>query len=268
MGLACLGSLLASSADPLRLRIHDDGSLTAEDHVRLTEGLGDVEIVSRGDADERVAAHCAAYPATREFRRANPLALKLIDAVLLEAGEDLAYCDSDVLFLRPFRGLFAFPAPVVGAIFMADTQNAYSLRSWHLLPHPGLRLAARVNSGVILYRTTLYDPELLEWFLVRGELRRTPAWEEQTGWALLAGRTETHWFDPRRLRLAGAQEAIDPEVVALHFVSSRRDRLGPCRAAAPDRSREEPVELRTVSASRATPLGLAASELRRLAARW
>ena len=40
MALACLGSLLRYSAEPLRLRIHEDGSLLAADRERLTAGLG------------------------------------------------------------------------------------------------------------------------------------------------------------------------------------------------------------------------------------
>src|SRR5579864_7907589 len=76
MALLCLGSLLRFSATPLRLRIHDDGSLTRADLERLA-GLGQPEIVSRQEADDRLAEVLAARPATRAFRAANPLALKL-----------------------------------------------------------------------------------------------------------------------------------------------------------------------------------------------
>src|ERR1700724_2016179 len=136
MALRCLGSLLALSAAPLRLRIHDDGSLTGADLERLAAGLGTPSVVSRREADERLADLLDRHPAARAFRLANPLALKLLDVPLLAApaaaGEPLAYCDSDVLFLRRFSGLFELP-PGAGALFMHDPQNAYSVRSWDLL---------------------------------------------------------------------------------------------------------------------------------------
>ncbi|HEY4589541.1 MAG TPA: hypothetical protein VII86_09950, partial [Thermoanaerobaculia bacterium] len=103
MALACLGSLRRCSADPIRFRIHEDGTLTAEDRDRLVEGLGDPELLARSEADERVADMLSHRPSLLALRGTNPLALKLIDIPLLAEG-DLAYCDSDVLFLRPFSG--------------------------------------------------------------------------------------------------------------------------------------------------------------------
>ena len=179
MALACLGSLLRCSADPIRFRIHEDGTLTAEDRDRLAEGLGDPELLARAEADERVADLLARRPSLRALREANPLALKLIDVPLLAAG-DLAYCDSDVLFLRPFSGLFQFPGPDTGAVFMSDRQNAYSVHSWHLLAHSRLALPCRVNSGILLFRTRFYDPDLLEWYFSRPEFGYAPVWSEQT----------------------------------------------------------------------------------------
>ena len=140
MALVCLESLLRCSAEPLALRLHDDGTLRREDLDRLEERLGRFALVSRAEADEAVAGVLARRPALAAFRRENPLARKLIDAVLL-AGEELAYCDTDVLFLRRFAGLFRLP-PAAGALFMSDRQNAYSVRSWHLLARPRLALAA------------------------------------------------------------------------------------------------------------------------------
>jgi len=50
MALLCLGSLLAHSAEPLRLRIHDDGTLTEEDQERLAAGLAAPDFVLRAEA--------------------------------------------------------------------------------------------------------------------------------------------------------------------------------------------------------------------------
>src|SRR5436305_5385576 len=79
MAIVCLGSLLRHSAEELTLRLHDDGSLTAADLERLAAGLGGPQVVRRAAADERAETFLAHHPALRAFRRANPLALKLVD---------------------------------------------------------------------------------------------------------------------------------------------------------------------------------------------
>jgi hypothetical protein len=266
MALACLGSLLRYSAEPLRLRIHEDGSLLAADRERLAAGLREPEFVSRTEADDRVAPVLANRPALAAFRRGNPLALKLIDIPLLatDAGDDdLAYCDSDVLFLRPFSGLFADPGPETAAVFMSDRQNAYSLRSWHLLAAPRLALPCRVNSGVLRVRTRLFDPDLLEGYLARPEYAFAPVWREQTAWALLAGRAGCRLWDPRLLRFPDPARMPDDEGVALHFVSPLRALLPRHLAQARVRTAEAPVHMGTFPARRCRPWDLAWSEARR-----
>jgi hypothetical protein len=267
MALACLGSLLRYSADPLRLRLHEDGSLTPEDRERLREGLGPLEFVARAEADDRVAEALASRPALRELRRGNPLALKLIDIPLLAGESDLAYCDADVLFLRPFTGLFRFPEPDTGALFMSDPQNAYSVRSWHLLTQARLALPCRVNSGLFLFRTRAFDPDLLEWFISRPEFRFAPVWVEQTAWALLGQRAGCRLWDPCLVRLPAAGEEAGGEAVALHFVSPLRARLAAFLARAPDRTAEPPVPVPTVPARRCHSWDLAWTEARRRLAR-
>jgi len=269
MALACLGSLLRHSADPLRLGIHEDGSLDEEDRERLARGLGDPEFVPRAEADARVEDLLAGRPALRSFRRENPLALKLIDIPFLagmEADGGLAYCDSDVLFLRPFADLFRFPGPETGAVFMSDRQNAYSVRSWHLLARPRLALPCRVNSGVLLFRTRCFDPDLLEWYLSRPEFGFAPVWIEQTAWALLGQQAGCRLWDPRLVRLP--EPGVDAgEAVALHFVSPLRGLLPGFLERAGDRAGEPPVPVGTVPARRCRPWDLALTEARRRLAR-
>jgi hypothetical protein len=260
MALRCLGSLLACSAEPLRLRVHDDGSLTPEDLERLAAGLGSPEVVLRTEADERLAEHLAGRPATRAFRDANPLGLKLVDVPLLAGGE-VTYCDSDVLFLRPFRGLFDLPTDGAGALFMSDRQNAYSFRSWHLLAHRRLRVPCRVNTGLIRLRAGAYDPDRIEWFLERPELQRTPPWVEQTAWALLGAAAGCRLYDPAQIAIPLPGEIPGADTVALHFVSPVRSLL----AGYANRpvTGGEPVAIRSVPARRCGMIRLVATELGR-----
>jgi hypothetical protein len=252
MALDCLGSLLRCSADPLRLRVHEDGSLDQEDRDRLAAGLGEIEFVPRAEADERVADRLAGRPALRELRRRNPLGLKLLDIPMLAEEDDLAYCDADILFLRPFSGLFRFPDAKTGAIFMSDRQNAYSVRSWHLLAHRRLALPCRVNSGLLFFRTRHFDLDLLEWYFARPEFGFAPV---------------CRLWDPQLVRLPEPGETDPGEAVALHFVSPLRSLLPGFLERARGRTQEPPVAAGTVPARRCHSWDLARTEAQRRLAR-
>src|SRR5262245_40514782 len=89
MALDCLGSLRRYCAEPLRFRIHDDGTLEEEDRRRLGQCLHEVGFVSREEADDRLAGTLAGHSAARRFRATNPLGLKLLDVPLLAAGGEV-----------------------------------------------------------------------------------------------------------------------------------------------------------------------------------
>ena len=265
MAVLCLGSLLRYSAEELALRLHDDGSLTAADRERLAAGLRDPEVVSRAEADERTEVFLARHPALRAFRRGNVMALKLIDAMLY-AGDELAYCDSDILFLRPFSGLYHLRETAAGAMFMSDRQNAYSIRSWHLLRYPGLRLPRRLNAGITAFRAAGFDLDLLEWYVSRPELQFAPVWMEQTAWGLLAGRVGCRLLDPDQVAIPVPGEPAPEGIVALHFVSPVRSLLAGYAGRSEVEVRE-PVAFRSAPARRCRAAGLAWTELRRRLAR-
>ncbi|MFO0810556.1 MAG: hypothetical protein U0746_18165 [Gemmataceae bacterium] len=146
--LTCLGSLIEYSADPVRLVVHDDGTLTDECRQRVREIDARAEFVDRAAADAQVLGLLAKYPRCSAFRRTEIMALKLFDIALL-AGGPVAYCDSDFLFLRPYTGLFATPAPDK-PVFMTDVGHAYAVRPWHLWPAGRRRLIGRLNAGITL----------------------------------------------------------------------------------------------------------------------
>ncbi len=258
----CLSTLRRYSDRRVELRLHDDGTLTPADRERLARALGEPEILLRPEADERVGEMLRRRPATRAFRRANPLALKLVDAPLLADEPGLVFCDTDVLFLRPFAGLRP-PRAGVGAVFMADRQSAYSVRSWQLLGDRRLCLPVGINTGLILARGEVYDPDLVEWFAGRSEYHRTPVWAEQTCWALLAGRTDAALLDPERWLVPAPGAALSGEVVAAHFVRPVRQHLAAAAQAAADRRGEAPVAVAIRPARPCTPFDLLADELRR-----
>jgi hypothetical protein len=263
MALACLGSLLRYSADPLRLVLHDDGTLSTEDRERLGAELGEAQVLSASETEPAVMAVLAGRPNSRAFREINPLARKLLDIPLLEDGEALAYCDSDILFRRPFRQLYHFREDAVGAVFQGDDQDAYSFRSWQLAFNRSLSLPRFVNSGIIHFRKRHYDPDLVEWFLGRRVLHRTPAWVEQTAWALLGGRAGCDLVDREQIRIASPRREHAGDPVALHFTSPVRAGLASALAEAADRRGESVAAIRSTAAPRCGSWLLLAGELRR-----
>jgi hypothetical protein len=264
----CLGSLLRWATPPVRLRVYDDGTLTSQDAEVLNAQLGEPVFVRRPIADERVSDMLARHPAARAFRADNPLGAKLLDVVLLASGEVLAYCDADVLFFRRFAGLFELP-PGSGALFMADPQNAYSVRSWHLLNEPRLRLAAHLNSGILTFRQRSFDLDLVEWFLAKPEYRFAPVWVEQTCWALLAQAAGCLLLDPARISIPAPGESTPSGLVAYHFVSPVRNILGGFRLPEGEPGDDEAtVTVGHIPSCRLTPGALAATEIRRRLKRW
>jgi hypothetical protein len=124
-------SLLKLSIQPLKIVFHDDGSLTSEDIQQLSH-LPNTKVIERAEADERMNILLKEYPHSYNIRYEHPMFIKLLDTALLSEG-DFAYCDTDILFFRPFDRLFSWPDQYTSAIFMMDYLEAYSLFSWHLL---------------------------------------------------------------------------------------------------------------------------------------
>ncbi|MBW4575425.1 MAG: hypothetical protein KME08_09095 [Aphanothece sp. CMT-3BRIN-NPC111] len=224
MALVCFGSLLKFSVEPLQLVIHDDGSLTAEDTEKL-RGLDGLTIISRSEADELMNPLLKNHPHCYKIRYEHPMFLKLLDTALLSQG-DIAYCDSDILFLRPFEGMFRWPNAETSALFMRDYLEAYSVFPWHLIGVGKLKLPSKVNAGLMFVRKSAYDLDFVEWFLSKKEFRSKPVHKmEQTCWAALAYRIGCRLWNPQQVVLMRPDTALSDELVAGHFVKEIRYRL-------------------------------------------
>ncbi len=225
MALRAFQSFVRCADRPIQFILHDDGSLREADVERLQTTLPGVTIVLRSQADAFVDPMLARFPISRAFRQRNPLALKMLDIPMLADGGEMACCDTDVLAFRPFCGLFDWPDAETTGVFMRDTQNAYALRPWHLLGRAGVALPSRVNTGLMLFRTSQHDLEFIEWFLGRqfSVYDRIPGWVEQTCWAALAHRGRCRLWDASQVRVVSDEGCLaDPALVIGHFTSSVR----------------------------------------------
>jgi hypothetical protein len=261
----CLGSLLACAAEPIRLVVHEDGTLTDDHRDQLRRLTPDLQLLPRAEADALVSVLLQRHPRCRAARTGSPLFLKLFDVPLL-AGARLAYCDSDVLFVRPFAGLFQ--ATGAALTFMADTTHAFAVRPWRAWPAGPVRLGGWVNTGLIVGDAAALDLDYVEWLLgilaPDAAYARRRYWAEQTCWAALAARAGFALFDHRQVVLAdAAMSRQTAQTVGIHFISTYRDRL----AAFPDRQsgRTAPVALLTQCGRIVSMAGLFWADLRRWA---
>jgi len=241
----CLGSLAKHSRDPVRFRFHDDGTLTDEDREQLFGQLPVHSFVSRKEANVIVKERLSLYPYCAQFRRRYIYGLKLFDAPLLAVGDDLAFCDTDILFLRPFSHLFAWPDEDTGCLFMQDYQNAYAFRPWHLALQRKLKMPQKLNCGLFYFRKQHYDLDFIEWLLALYHklFAVRHHWVEQTCWGALALNGNGHFWSEEQVRVIRGESCLTEDLIAAHFVTPVRGLL--TMAAARDHSDCEPLPFLT-----------------------
>jgi hypothetical protein len=210
------------------LVVHDDGTLTDEDISNLKTRLPVSDVVHRKRANENMQEALRKYPACARARSENVLMLKLFDVALMSA-EDIRYCDTDVLFVRRTSGLFDRPRDGPAAVFMRDSNHAYSARPWHLLGPGAMRLPKYVNSGLFMFRRDRFDLDFLESLLSRDSMRaifaHMASWAEQTCWAALGFRAGCGFWNQEQIAVVNDSWRLGERTVAAHFVSSSRHRF-------------------------------------------
>lgn len=263
MGLRCLASLLRYSDTPIRLVVHNDGSLDARDIAQLLEGLPGSVLVSRSESDDRMADVLRHHPVSGRFRHQHPLGLKLFDTTLMTAAPVVQYCDADVMFFRPHHGLFALQG--ADALFMTDTHDAYSFRSWEMWRW-GLRVIDRSNTGLMAFRTACFDLDRAEWVLRRPVRPQFRHFIEQTAWAVLAAPLHVRHFDPTHVRIVAAEVRRPPTLVAGHYIGPFRHLIQELTAQDFAAASDPPVSVSSHPARAIGPVQYGVREARRLVA--
>ena len=138
VGLRCLPSLIHFSSEPVKLLLHDDGTLTDDDCEALIASLSGAEILSRDEADATVVPLLKRHPKCLAYRQRQPLALKLIDMPLIQS-EELAYCDSDVLFQTAYGAVLHAGAEDSGDLHAGYSGRVFSSTLAHLSDREGSR---------------------------------------------------------------------------------------------------------------------------------
>jgi hypothetical protein len=264
MAITCFKSLLKFSADPLEMSIHDDGTLTSEDIHKLISYIPRTQIISRPEGDDLINPQLKNFPNIYKFRCNVPHAIKLIDVALL-SPENIAFCDSDILFFRPFKDLFQL-GEQAASIFMKDYLEAYSIFPWHLIGKNKLSLPSKINSGLFYMKREVYDLDFVEWFLGQQRFQSKPLHKmEQTCWAALGYRSGMEVWDPHQIVLMRSYMTLDSEMIAGHFVKEIRHRLNEFadQINDPQLLTSQPIPVQTMDAEPCDIKGLAMNHFKR-----
>jgi hypothetical protein len=245
--IACLQSFVNRSYDNIKLQIFEDGTLTAEDEIKLIAAFDDVIVVKRSERDEYINRKLANHPRCLEYRNSTVYAHKIFDVMLFDE-EDLFFIDSDIWFLKNFT----LPDFNNTPAFIEDKQSAYSLKPLEFLQLK-TPLFPFVNTGFIYFPSALFNLDLVEKLLqdpiiLKGKRRGIP-WLEQTMWSFLAAqKKEVNYFDRDQVMMAKKELGLTDQTIAIHLVSSYRyhyDELRKLNQA--DTEMHYPVRLKTVS---------------------
>ena len=226
--LRCLKSLVTFCQDRIELQLHTDGSLSEKDkdsiHSELTGTT--VTITDSSENSTSVLDCLQGRPNCQKVRKDSIWGIEFFDPILAFPKDPISfYLDADILFLRPFSGLFDRNQVKDGAIFLKDTQwDAYSFRPWQMLAGKKRpQVVEGITTGLVFWDKTAIDWDYLEWFLGENNLHRIPEWIIPTAQAGLAHRCEAKTISPRQIPNLYPNAQIHNDTFGVHLLGSYRN---------------------------------------------
>ena len=225
--LRCLKSLLAFCKDPIDLQLHSDDSLSQEDkdsiHAELDGTI--INITESSQNTSRVLDCLQGRPNCQKFRKESIWGIEFFDPLFANPNAPISYyLDADILFLRPFSGLFDHSQTEGGAVFLKDTQwDAYCFRPWSLL---GLgkkpEVVKGITTGLVFWDKRAIDWDYLEWFLGASYMHKIPEWIMPTAQAGLANRCNAKTVCPNQITNLYPNAQIHEDTFGVHLLGSYR----------------------------------------------
>jgi hypothetical protein len=225
--LHCLKSIVAFCQDPIDLQLHSDGSLSREDKDFIFSKL-DGTVVTITDSFEntnRILDYLQGRPNCQKFRKDSIWGIEFFDPIYAFPDDPISfYLDADILFLRPFSGLFDRDQVKGGAIFLKDTQwDAYSFRAWHMLTGKKRPQAVKgITTGLVFWDKRAIDWDYLEWFLGASYLHKIPEWIMPTAQAGLANRCNAKTVCSNQITNLYPNAQIYEDTFGVHLLGSYR----------------------------------------------
>ena len=225
--LSCLRSLITFCQDRIELQLHTDGTLSQKDkdfiHSELTGTM--VTITDTSVNTIRVLDYLQGKPNCQKFRKESIWGIEFFDPIYAFPEDPISfYLDADILFLRPFSGLFDRNQVKGGAVLLNDTQwDSYCFRPWQmLLGKKRPQVVKGVTTGLVFWDKTAIDWDYLEWFLGENHLHKIPEWIMPTAQAGLANRCEAKTICPRQITNLYPNAKIHKDTFGVHLLGSFR----------------------------------------------
>jgi hypothetical protein len=226
--LRCLKSLVTFCQDRIDLQLHTDDSLSQEDndfiHCQLDGTM--LTITDSSENKNRVLDCLQGRPNCQKFRKDSIWGIEFFDPIFAFPEDPISfYLDADILFLRPFSGLFDREQVKDGAVFLNDTQwDAYCFRPWQMITGKSKPQAVQgITTGLVFWDKTAIDWDYLEWFLGEHRLHQIPEWIIPTAQAGLAHRCEAKTISTRHLTNLYPNARINEDTFGVHLLGSYRN---------------------------------------------
>jgi hypothetical protein len=225
--LRCLKSLITFCQDRIDLQLHSDGSLSQEDKDSIHDRLDGTRVTITDSMENRnLVLDCLqGRPNCQRVRKNSIWGIEFFDPIFAFPEDPISfYLDADILFLRPFSGLFDRYQVKNGAVFLKDTQwDAYSFRPWQMLTRKSKpQVVKGITTGLVFWDKTAIDWDYLEWFLGEHQLHQIPEWIMPTAQAGLAHRCDAKTISPRHLPNLYPNAQIHNDTIGVHLLGSYR----------------------------------------------
>ena len=184
-----------------------------------------VTIIDSCENSSRVLDFLQGRPNCQKVRKESIWGIEFFDPIFAFPYDPISfYLDADILFLRPFSGLFDRKEVKNGAIFLKDTRwDAYSFRPWHMLTGKNKPQAVKgITTGLVFWDKSVIDWDYLEWFLGENHLHQIPEWTMPTAQAGLASRCEAKTISPRQITNLYPNARIHEDTFGVHLLGTYR----------------------------------------------
>ena len=225
--LRCLKSLVSFCQDHIELQLHTDGSLSqeAKDFIHCELDGRMVTIIDSSENKNRVLDSLQGRPNCQKVRKDSIWGIEFFDPIFAFPEHPISfYLDADILFLRPFSGLFDREQVKNGAVFLKDTQwDAYSFRPCQMIAGKSKpQVVKGITTGLVFWDKSAIDWDYLEWFLGEDRLHQIPEWIMPTAQAGLAHRCDAKTISPRHITNLYPNAQIHEDTFGVHLLGSYR----------------------------------------------
>jgi hypothetical protein len=224
MALWMMASWMAATGRQWKFVIHDDGTLCAEDAVRVKRVMPLSRVILSSESNPVIDEMLSKYPLCHQCRNIHPFGRRLFDMPLFSLQDRIVSIDTDILF-------FAIPTLMLQSFEKLESDRSFFLEDFNdaslvSLPEAkrlfNIQLVQRANAGIIGIHKRILSLEFLEECLARTGILKKDSWYiEQTLFGLAASR-----FSQVELLPADYVMSLDgrcpPHAVARHYVGAVR----------------------------------------------